>query len=482
MLAAHLGVAVAQTAITVNLGTKYQSIDGFGFSQAFGRASEFQQLNSTTAQKQGLDLLFDTTVGAGMTIIRNRIGSGSTGDSIEPDSPGSPNATATYVWDDYDAGQVWLSQQAMSYGVNTIYADAWSAPGFMKTNGIESDGGYLCGTTGHTCDSGDWRQAYANFLVEYVQLYKQAGISITHLGFLNEPDYSVGYSSMLITTSDPVEVTSFVPTLYATLQAANLTSQVTIACCDTISWLDAKTVTAALAAANSITPYIGLLTSHMYGSDPTTPISTTLTDLPPVWMTEGADLNDAWCTTWYSSGGLCEGMTWANKIATGILSANLSAYIYWEGLEINQPQASSYLVAVLDGATATPSGRLWAFAMWSRFIRPGAVRLGATGTISSVQVGAFENTDGSVVVVFTNSGSSAQSAAVSFSGFAPSEASAWLTDNSNSVNSTSASLSGGVVTVSLPSYSVVTHLIFWFEHDNIGGNELRELVWTVWWY
>lgn len=261
---------------------------------------------------------------------------------------------------------------------------------------------------------------------------------------------------MLINTTNPVEVTSFVPTLYSTLQAANLTSQVKIACCDAIAWYDAKLITAALASADSITPYIGLLTSHMYGGDPTSLISTTLADLPPVWMTEGADLDDAWCTTWYSSGGLCEGLTWASKIATGVLSANLSAYIYWQGLEVSQPQASSYLVAVLDYATATPSGRLWAFAQWSRFIRPGAVRLGTTGAIAGVQVGAFENADGSVVVVFTNTGSSAQSAAVSFGGFSPSTASAWLTDNANTVNATSAELSGGVVTVSLPSYSVVT--------------------------
>ncbi|ROV99657.1 hypothetical protein VSDG_03100 [Cytospora chrysosperma] len=454
-MATCLGAAIAQTAITVDLGTTHQTIDGFGFSQAFGRAREFQKVNST-AQKQGLDLLFDTTVGAGMTIIRNRIGSGGTGDSIEPKSPGSPTGTPTYVWDNDDSGQIWLSKQAMSYGVKTIYADAWGAPGFMKTNGIEGSGGYLCGTTGHTCTSGDWRQAYANFLVKYVQLYNAAGIPITHLGFLNEPDYSVGYSSMLINVSTAAEVTSFLPTLHTTLQAANLTSQVTIACCDTISWSDAKKVTAALASANQITPYLGLLTSHMYSGEPNSLISTTLSNLPPVWMTEGADLKSAWCTTWYSSGGACEGLTWASKIATGILSADLSAYIYWQGLEVNQPQASSYLVAVLDGATATPSGRLWAFAMWSRFIRPGAVRLGTTGTISSVQIGAFKNTDGSVVVVFTNSGSSAKSAAVSVSGFTPSAASAWLTDNSNSVNSTSATLSGGVVTVSLPSYSVVT--------------------------
>lgn len=187
--AIYARLTAAQTSITVDISTKYQTIDGFGFSQAFGRATEFKNLNSTV-QKQGLDLLFSPTTGAGMTIIRNRIGStNSTGDSIEPASPGSPTATPAYVFDGIDEGQVWLSQQAISYGVKTIYADAWSAPGFMKTNGDESNGGYLCGTTGHSCSSGDWRQAYANYLVKYVQLYKAAGISITHLGFLNEPDF-----------------------------------------------------------------------------------------------------------------------------------------------------------------------------------------------------------------------------------------------------------------------------------------------------
>ncbi|PSR97209.1 glycoside hydrolase superfamily [Coniella lustricola] len=450
-------IATAQTPITVTLGTTYQHIDGFGVSQAFGRAAQFQAL-AAAPQKQGLDYLFSTTSGAGLTIIRNRIGSNNaTGDSIEPTAPASNSTTnPTYVWDDNDEGQVWFSQQAMSYGVSTIYADAWSAPGFMKTNGEDIDGGYLCGTTGHTCASGDWRQAYANFLVEYVELYKQIGIPISYLGFLNEPDLVTSYSSMLITVSNPVEVTSFLPVLYNTLSAAGLGS-VKIACCDMVGWSDAKTTTAALVAANSITPYLGLLTSHMYGGDPNSPIvSTTVPGLPPVWMTEGADLSDAWCTTWYSSGGLCEGLTWAQKISTGVLSANLSGYVYWEGVEVNESVSSSYLVAVLDGATATPSGRLWAFAMWSRFIRPGAVRVGTSGTISNVAIGAFENTDGSVVVVFTNSGATAQSAAVSFNGFTPSAASAWLTDNTHSVNTTAVTLSGAVATVSLPAYSVVS--------------------------
>jgi O-glycosyl hydrolase len=179
---------LSQTQITVNVGSTLQQIDGFGISEAFGHATEFQNLASGP-QKQGLDYLFSTTTGAGLTIIRNRIGSGGSGDSIEPTGPSSPSGTATYVWDDNDTGQVWLSQAAMTYGVTTIYADAWSAPGFMKTNNNQDNGGYLCGVTGETCSSGDWRQAYANFLVQYVKEYANVGVPITHLGFLNEPDY-----------------------------------------------------------------------------------------------------------------------------------------------------------------------------------------------------------------------------------------------------------------------------------------------------
>lgn len=38
------------------------------------------------------------------------------------------------VWDGKDSGQIFLSQRAQEYGVKTFYANAWSAPGCMKTN------------------------------------------------------------------------------------------------------------------------------------------------------------------------------------------------------------------------------------------------------------------------------------------------------------------------------------------------------------
>lgn len=249
--------------------------------------------------------------------------------------------------------------------------------------------------------------------------------------------------------SSGAQAASFIPTLYNTLNSNGLSS-VGIACCDNTGWPTTQTTAAALVSAG-MEQYLKVLTSHAYSGDPNSVISTKL----KVWETEAADLNSAWCTTWYSSGGACEGLTWANKIATGILNANLSAYLYWEGVEVNEQQASSYLV-LSDGTTTTPSGRLWAFAMWSRFIRPGAYRLSTSGTVSSVSIGAFKNTDGTIAVVLTNSGGSSQSVKLAFNGFSATSASAYLTDNSHSVASTTVTVSGGAATVSVPAHAVVT--------------------------
>ncbi|KAH7304706.1 glycoside hydrolase family 5 protein [Stachybotrys elegans] len=442
-------LAASQTLITVNVGTRYQIIDGFGFSQAFGRAREYQQVSAST-QKYALDLLFSTTSGAGFSIIRNRIGSGGSGDSILPTSPGSPSGTPRYVWDNDDSGQVWFSKQALSYGVKTVYADAWSAPGFMKTSGNEATPGYLCGTTGRSCSSGDWRQAYANMIVQYIKYYQQAGIPITHVGFLNEPDYTVSYSQMQI-SPNAQEAISFIPILYNTLQSNGLGS-VNMTCCDAVGWNMQSTYTTNLVNGGS-TRYLGIITSHSYSSDAINLSQTTLRK----WNTEaGTGGSYRLVTTWYSNGAPNEGMTWAIKLANAMVNAQLSAYLYWEGFEKNQQQSGSHLIDSADGNGMTISGIFWAFAMWSRHIRPGAQRVQTSGSLNSVITGAFQNADGSVVVVFTNSGTSEQATRIGFQGFSPRSASAWVTRQGTNFGGTGASLSGGVVSVSVPAKSVVT--------------------------
>jgi hypothetical protein len=137
---------------------------------------------SPQRQREVLDLLLSTETGAGLSILRLGIGS-TPGTSIQPTDPGGPYAPPQYVWDGDDDGQVWLAQEAQAYGVSRFYANAWSAPGYMKTNGDEANGGTLCGLQGASCPSGDWRRAYANYLVQYTRFYAQEGIPITDIGF-----------------------------------------------------------------------------------------------------------------------------------------------------------------------------------------------------------------------------------------------------------------------------------------------------------
>lgn len=96
--------------------------------------------------------------------------------------------------------------------------------------------------------------------------------------------------------------------------------------------------------------------------------------------------------------------------------------------------------------------------MFSRYIRPNAVRVGTSGAPSNTRVGAFKNTDGSIVVVMINTGSGSQS--VSLGGLSASSATAYYMDNSVSSPSTlSSTVSSGNVEATLPGYSVVTFVV-----------------------
>lgn len=139
---AQASPASSSATINVNPQQRYQEFDGIGVSEAFQRSLVIHQLNPQS-QQEVLDYLF-TTKGAGMTILRNGLGSSPTDPfdlmkSIAPTAPRSNSSRLNFIpLPRDDQYQVWLSHQAIARGVNTIYADAWSADGYMKTNGTRS--------------------------------------------------------------------------------------------------------------------------------------------------------------------------------------------------------------------------------------------------------------------------------------------------------------------------------------------------------
>ncbi|KAK7977853.1 hypothetical protein PG988_005343 [Apiospora saccharicola] len=468
--------------VTVNLDQQHQTIDGFGFSQAFQRAAWLHGKRGLppAQQRAVLDLLFDRELGAGATILRNGIGSSTSYDrdfmkSIAPISPGSPDAAPDYVWDGYDADQVWLTKEALSYGgLKHVYADTWSAPGYMKTNGNDSHGGHLCGSSSSSlsCASGDWREAYARYLVQFLRFYREReGVEITHLGWLNEPDLNQTYASML---SDGFQARDFARILRSTMRNEDF-GHVQLVCCEATGWTQGAAILAEFqtqvneADKDDDAAFFDVYSAHAYSANSNSPLQTNR----KVWQTEWADLGGRWNSAWDNLGKQGEGIGWANKIQESLVLGNVSAWLYWIGAEPTPTNSALIQLPMQQSsnsdATYSVSGRFWAFAQFSRFVRPGAVRVevetdrgflgtsafvlddwsfeGGNGRTISVQMVNNGHVDLDVRVVLEGGGGNSSSRSPEI----------WLTNNENNLTRLSSSITQALENRRSPSseYSVL---------------------------
>jgi len=251
--------------------------------------------------------------------------------------------------------------------------------------------------------------------------------------------------------SSGAQAADFIRVLRPTLDKNNLT-YIQINCCDTMGY---SVMNNFLGQMRGVESMMGVVTGHSYTSSPTSPLSTRL----KTWQTEAADNNGAWTSAWYQGGGAGEGMTWANNIYTAVTNGNVSAYLYWIGGQDRSSTTNSKMIRVVN-RTVDPSKRLWAMANWSRFVRPGAVRVGASG--SGVRTSAFVNVDGALAVQVINSGNE-RPITISVSGgteYSATNATAWVTDNTRDCAQITASAgTDGKVSGNVPARSMVTFVL-----------------------
>ena len=302
--------------------------------------------------------------------------------------------------------------------------------------------------------SGDWRQAYANYLAQYAKDYAAAGIPLSYVGPENEANIGPGYDSMIMS---PAQTANFMEFLGPTLARSGLRTQAE--CCATEGWDYAQQYAAAIEADPAADFWTPLFTSHGYTEAPASPLAGWT---KPVWETEWSTFQ-SWDPAW-DDGTTASGFSWAQNIYTGLTAANLSAFLYWWGS--SEPTFNGDNESLIQVNTATDtvsaSGRLWAFANYSRFVRPGAIRIGASSGNPNLEVTAFRNVNGSVAVVVLNTASTAQTAGFSLRntgafGFA---ATPYLTDAaSDTAAQPGIPVVAGSFTATLPARSLVTYVI-----------------------
>jgi len=452
---ATTGASVRAT-VTVDPADRYQRIAGFGVSEGFGQASALMKA-SASVQKRVLRLLYSPTRGAGLTILRNEI-SADAGFTIEPKPPTSPTAKPSYLTlaeIDQDQGQLWFAKQIKAdFGVTDVFADAWSAPAFMKTNHSAIKGGTVCGEPGAKCKSGDWRQAYAHYLVQYAKEYAAAGIPLSYVGPENETTIAPPQDSMIMS---PAQTADLMAILGATLARSGLSTRAE--CCASIGWNYAQQYEAAIAADRAANAATALFTSHGYFVAPDSPLHGWS---KPVWETEWAPFDRGPFDAAWDDGSLSSGFTWAQNIYTGLTAANLGAFLYLWGANTSTTTITgpnTGLVGV-KGSTVATSGRLWAFAGYSRFVRPGAVRIGTTTTGTGLEGSAFRNSNGWIAVVVLNRAHGRRVATFSLRGLRAAHVTPYLTDTTHHLSALSPiTAKNGSFTATVPPRSLVSYEI-----------------------
>lgn len=177
------GVGGSGTVITVNSSQTFQTMEGYGAAMTNSSAWLIQnRLNEPQRQRLMQDL-FSGDDGVGLNYLRLAIGASDfTADGFYtyndlPSGQTDPNQTSFSI--DPDRATILPSLEQVR-GVNPdlhLMASPWSAPGWMKTGGSVI-GGSL---------APQWEASYATYLQKFVEAYAAEGHPIDTLTLQNEP-------------------------------------------------------------------------------------------------------------------------------------------------------------------------------------------------------------------------------------------------------------------------------------------------------
>lgn len=392
--------------IKIDSSVKYQKITGFGAALTDSSAYLINQL-STSNRNTLMQKLFDPSAGAGLSMVRSPMGATDF------------TATGNYSYDDLPAGQTDPTlanfsiqhdtayiipelQQALALNSNLkVTSTPWSPPGWMKTSG-NMIGGTLLDTD---------TSALANYFVKYVQAYTNAGVPISYVTPQNEPLNAPSWPGMYLT---PAQETSLVQQMGQAFAANNVSSKI-------LAWdhnWDVPSYPESIYNDPTTANYAVGAGFHIYSGTPTYQTQTH-NDYPgkEIYLTEATggiwqaskqvDLHDA-LDTWiidttrnYANGA----MLWniALDPNMGPLNSDTNGIGECRGLVTINP----------SNGVISYNPDYYALAQVSKFVKPGAYRIYSnTFGAGSVDDVAFQNPDGSKVLVAYNDSSSAQTISV----------------------------------------------------------------------
>ncbi|TDD27832.1 glucan endo-1,6-beta-glucosidase [Kribbella turkmenica] len=418
------------TTITVDPRTSYQSIDGFGASITDSSANVLYRLSPAEREKT-MRALFDPKQGIGVSFLRQPVGSSDftaetehyTYDDVPP---GRTDFGLTHFSIAHDEQQILplLRRAKQLNPALKVMATPWSPPAWMKT------GDSLVG--GRLKDDPAVYDAYARYLVKFVQAYTRAGVPVDFLSIQNEPQNRT--PSAYPGTDLPVrQAAAVIERLGPLLRKASPRTKI-------------------LGYDHNWTTHPGDIASTPPGEDPETDYPYKLLQSPAArWIAGTAyhcysgdpskqtDLHKAFPSKgiWFTE---CSGshgpddtppqifrgtLTWhARTLMIGTTRNWAKSVVNWNialdstgGPHLGGCDTCTGLVALHPDGTVSKDAEYFTIGHLSKFVKPGAVRIGSTsygttgwnGHLMSV---AFRNPDGSTALLVHNENDDPRSFAV----------------------------------------------------------------------
>ena len=390
----------------INGSVKYQKIDGFGASIM---EPGIITLNTLPADKQEevLRSLFDPKDGAGYTAMKTPI-AGTDFQSAGPwytydDTPGDVEMKNFSV--DRDFGPVGVGTyilRASKYGNFVLQSPMDYPPDWM-----------LYDVKKHQDINPKYYPALAKYYVRYLEEYKKRGITIDYLSLFNEPEKvytKIKYPEIRILLRDFVG---------PAVQQSGLPTKIMLS--EAPERLDAYKRYGLVLDDPAARNFVAVVPYHGYdykNFDKIAKLKAKYPDLP-FWMDEFCYAYEAGIprTKKLPVYEFDDGDYWGNTIFSD-LEAGASAWIYWNAIldETGGPWAVSVVhgnpdpneqhpVVIIHKKTheITYTGTYYYLAHFSKFVRPGAVRVQTAGKNTGVRVMAFQTQEGSYVAQLMNS-------------------------------------------------------------------------------
>ncbi|RTL32752.1 MAG: glycosyl hydrolase [Burkholderiales bacterium] len=382
--------------IRIDPNRQFQRMAGFG--AAITEASAWLIRHGLTPEQQAAlmqELFTREGGGVGFDLTRLTIGASDFSRhhySLNDMPPGQTDpALRHFSLDPERADVIPAVKQALALNPQLqVMASPWSAPGWMKTTDSLVQGQLRP----------EFYDAFANYLVRYVEGMAAEGVPIFALTLQNEPHFEPGdYPGMRMPPATRAAVVG--QHLGPLLKTKGLKTQILEW---DHNWDEPWSPLAMLSDATART-YVSGVAWHCYAGDVAaqSQVAQHVPELD-VWFTEcsGGEWKPQWAET----------LPWITRnLVIGSVRHGARGVLMWN-LALD-PQHGPHRggcndcrgVVTIDPATGqvTRNIEYYAFGHASRFVRQGARRIASSGEVNGLDHVAFTNPDGSTVVVVSNS-------------------------------------------------------------------------------